>query len=396
LYFPLRKIFIFPAKHSNMETLRNIRPSTEKGNAAFSLRSLIGNTPMAQLRRILPKNAPQVFLKLEQFNPGGSIKDRTALGMLVRAEELGVLKPGMTIIESSSGNTAIGLAMLGREKGYNVVAICDRHLPETKRIRLRSFGADIVYLPETPKGMDTVELRIGIADHLASIIPNSISPGQYSNPGNPAIHYSSTGPEIWNDMDGDITALFSAVGTCGTISGVGKYLKEQDANIKIYGVEPEGSIVFGGKKGNYLVQGGGLSFIPGVLDKSVIDCGVKVPDAATFGAIRELALHEGWMVGGTGGMVMAAILSSLDNFSATDRIVGIIPDGGERYLETAFSDAWYRENGFGASIYDGISGGRSLTEGVDGIGCSLNTIPGAKGPSIEELCKIINIEFSMD
>jgi cysteine synthase len=379
-----------------MGITKSIQASVENCDTSFEIRSLIGRTPMVKLRRILPAGAPEVFLKLEQFNPGGSIKDRTALGMLIRAEEMGVLKPGMTIIESSSGNTAIGLAMLGRDRGYNVIAICDRHLPEAKRIRLRSFGADIVYLPDTPKGIDTVELRIGVADYLAAITSNSISLGQYSNPANPAIHYSSTGPEIWNDMSGNITALFSAVGTCGTITGVGKFLKERDSNISIYGVEPEGSIVFGGEKSNYLVQGGGLSFIPPVLDRSVIDYGIKVPDAATFYAIRKLALHEGWMVGGTGGMVMAAILNNLEKFSEQDRLVGIIPDGGERYLETAFSDEWYRQNGFGASIYNGFSGEQVFIKEVERIGCSLNSSTSAKRLSIEDLCKIINVKFSMD
>lgn len=367
----------------------------ENQNANYDIASLIGNTPMAKIRRILNGDAPEVFLKLEQFNPGGSVKDRTALGMLLHAEEKGVLRPGMTIIESSSGNTAIGLAMLAKDRGYNVVAICDRHLPETKKVRLRSFGADIVFLPATPKGMDTVELRIAIADHLAAFIPNAISLGQYSNPGNPDIHYRTTGPEIWNDLEGRITAFFAAVGTCGTITGVGKFLKEKDPGIKVYGVEPKGSVVFGGENGNYRVQGGGLSFIPSILDVAVVDEGIKVSDAATFSAIRQLALKEGWMVGGTGGMMVAAILANLHRFSAQDRIVGIIPDGGERYLETAFSDDWYAENGFEKFIYTGISGGQSLPGGVEGIGCSLNVIPSSAGPSINELCKQLNLNFSM-
>ena len=225
---------------------------------------------------MFPVCGPRVYLKMEQFNPGGSVKDRTALGMLSYEERRCRLRPGMTIVESSSGNTAIALAVLGKEKGYNVVAVCDRHLPSAKRARLRAVGASIVFLPETPVGMDTVQLRIAVANRISEEVESAITLGQYSHPGNPDIHYRTTGPEIWTELDNDVAAIVVAVGTCGTIAGVGRWAKERDPRTMVVGVEPEGSVIFGGVPGRYLVQGGGLDFVPPIYDPAVVDVGLKI------------------------------------------------------------------------------------------------------------------------
>jgi cysteine synthase len=360
-----------------------------KSSLFCSIAAMIGNTPVYRVQRWKSGSA-ELYLKLEQFNPGGSIKDRTAYGMIRQAERDGVLRPGIRIIESSSGNTAIGLAMLGCERGYAVTAICDRHLPAGKKARLLAFGADIVFLPQTPSGMDTVELRIAVANSLAGSTPNCISLGQYSNSANPEIHYETTGPEIWEAMDGRIDAVVAAVGTCGTISGVGRYLKEKDSKIQIVGVEPEGSIIFGGEDRRYLIQGGGLSFIPSILNRAVIDAGRKVSDAAAIGAAHEFARQEGWMIGGTGGLVVHA-LGQLAGELPGARLVGIIPDGGERYLDTLYDQPWLVQEGFRPLGNREDEPPRALAAAVEAMGCSLNAIPESNGISIEDLCRRVGV-----
>lgn len=340
---------------------------------------MIGNTPLCRLRRTNDAD-PSMFLKLEQFNPGGSIKDRTALGMILDAEESGILKRPARIIESSSGNTAIGLAMLGIERGYRVTAICDRHLPLTKRARLFALNADIVFLPETPAGMDTVELRIQVATRLASTIPNAISLGQYSNPSNVAIHYQTTGPEIWRDLEGRVDAVVIAVGTCGTITGVGRYLKERNPSVRVVGVEPFGSEIFGPERRPYLIQGGGLSFVPSILDRSVIDEGWKVHDEDAITAIHSLAVNDGWAVGGTGGLVVHVLKRIAKDFGPESNLVGIIPDAGERYLDTIYDDQWLKQHNFHQLTKSKRDTDHDTVAAVEEIGCSLNEIP--DGPSI--------------
>jgi cystathionine beta-synthase len=349
-----------------------------------SVEKMIGNTPLFKLRRT-GVAGPNLILKLEQFNPGGSIKDRTALAMIRAAENQGLLRPSMRIIESSSGNTAIGLAMLSIERGYRVTAICDRHLPLTKRARLFALGADIVFLPETPVGMDTVELRIQVANQLAKTVPNAISLGQYSNPANPDIHYQTTGPEIWQELGGKLRAVVMAVGTCGTITGVGRYLKERDPSIRIIGAEPVGSEIFGPERGPYLIQGGGLSFIPSILDSSVIDEGWKVRDADAIAAIHELAVNEGWAIGGTGGLVIHVLKAIAENFGPDDNLVGIIPDAGERYLDTIYFEPWLEEHGMHRLTKDPDDSDPETVAAVKAIGCSLNEIPEDPGISLDEI-----------
>jgi cysteine synthase len=353
---------------------------------------LIGNTPLVRLVHTFPADGPAVYLKLEQFNPGGSVKDRTALGIIEHEERADRLKPPMTIIESSSGNTAIGLAILAKAKGYRVVAVCDRHLPVVKRARLRAFGADILYLPDTPVGMDTVELRIRLASLMADRLPDAVTLGQYSNPGNPEIHYRTTGPEIWAALEGHVSAVVAAVGTCGTISGVGRCVKERDQGVTVVGVEPEGSVIFGGNPGAYLVQGGGLSFVPPILDADVIDHGLKVADADTFAFVRETAHREGWMLGGTGGLVMAGIKYIVPQLGAGDTVVGIIPDGGDRYVETLFDEAWM-------AMHAGPEPAPSTPEdplqavAVE-LGCSVNEVRPESGPSLDNFASALGVELA--
>jgi cysteine synthase len=350
---------------------------------------LIGGTPLVRVDRLFPSPGPRIYLKMEQFNPGGSVKDRTALGMLRAEERVGGLRTGMTIVESSSGNTAIGLTMLAKERGYRVVAICDRHLPAGKRARLRALGAVTVFLPETPVGMDTVRLRIAVADDLARRSPDIVTLGQYSHPGNPQIHRETTGPEIWHELDGDVAAVVAAVGTCGTISGVGQFLRSVDPSVTVVGVEPEGSVVFGGEPGMYLVQGGGLDFVPSIFDPTVIDLGLKIPDAEAFAAVHAAARREGWMFGGTAGLVVAGLARIRSRFGPGDTLVGIVPDGGDRYIETLYEPSWLARHGFDASEpaepLDGelMAGVRNLLCSLDGFSRS----PDDEGKDMRELCE---------
>ncbi len=375
--------------------MRATIPSSSRGGVFTSLEQMIGNTPCVKLHRFATDHAANVFLKLEHFNPGGSVKDRTALGMIRRAEEEGALGPGMRLVESSSGNTAIGLAMLGAERGYSVCAICDRHLPAAKKARLFAFGADILFLPQTPAGIDTVQLRIAVATWLADAVPNSISLGQYSNSANPQIHYETTGPEIWEAFDGQIDVLVAAVGTCGTISGVGRFLKERKPSVQAVGVEPEGSIIFGGENRPYVIQGGGLSFIPSILDRSVVDRGLKVADAESVAAVHGLARAEGLLVGGTGGLVVEALARLAPEFGPGRNLIGIIPDAGERYLDTLYDEQWLNHHHFRERLPPRGSVDGELAEGATAIGCSLNHIPDDPGPSIAELCQRVGASPSV-
>ncbi|HEU0132335.1 MAG TPA: cysteine synthase family protein [Mycobacteriales bacterium] len=375
-----------------MSTATPTLPRTPRPGARDDVEAMIGDTPLVRLRRMFPADGPAVYLKLEQFNPGGSVKDRTALGIIRHAEETGVLRPGMTIVESSSGNTAIGLSLLAQSRGYHVVAICDRHLPAVKRARLRAFGADVVFLPDTPPGMDTVQLRIRLAEHLANVLPDAVTLGQYSSPGNARIHYETTGAEIWRDTGGHVSALVAAVGTCGTITGAGRYLKERDPSVSVVGVEPVGSVVFGGDHGTYLVQGGGLSFVPSIFDGGVVDTGIKVDDATTFGCVRDTALREGWLLGGTGGLVVAGIQRIAERYGPDDTVVGIVADSGDRYVETLFDEDWMAGHAAGAAPVSAWAAHPATAALTQALGCSVNAVPADPGPALAEFCHTIGFD----
>jgi cysteine synthase len=358
-----------------------------------------GNTPLHRLTDP-PTGGATVLLKLEHHNPGGSIKDRTAYGMVTAAEREGRLEPGSHVIESSSGNTAIGLALLAQSRGHHVTTICDRHLPINKRKRLEALGANIVFLPKTPPGLDTVELRIAVANHLAATLPRAVTLGQYSNPANPDIHYRTTGPEIWEQLEGRVSAVVVAMGTCGTISGVGRFLKERSRDIRIIGVEPVGSVIFGGTPGRYLIQGGGLSFTPPILDRSVVDECHKISDEEAIGCIHELARRHGLLVGGTGGLVVSHARRLQRELPAGSTIVGIIPDSGERYLDTLFDDDWLAANHMPrVTAWQATTSARdaALVDALATLRCSLNDprTPSTIGDT-ERLCRNLGVALEIE
>jgi cystathionine beta-synthase len=303
----------------------------------------IGDTPLVAIANA---RSARIFAKLEQFNPGGSIKDRIAAMMIAQAEARGDLRPGMAIVESSSGNTAIGLAMLAARKGYRVYAVCDRNVPAAKLARIAALGAHIVYLPPTPAGFDSVELRIALADRIAARVPGAISTAQFSNPDNALAHFRGTGPEIWAQTGGAVRRVVAAAGTCGTVTGVGRYLKSRDRSIEVRAIEPVGSTIFGGQRGNYLIQGGGLSFTPSLLDRGVVDVARHVTDAQAIAAVYRFARETGLLVGGTAGWVLHDLYDLAETAGADETIVGILPDGGDRYLDTIYSPDWLAAHGF--------------------------------------------------
>jgi cystathionine beta-synthase len=338
----------------------------------LDVESAIGNTPIVKICGH-GENSAEIYLKLEQFNPGGSIKDRIARTMIREAERRGELRPGTMIVESSSGNTAIGLAMLGTLRGYQAYAICDRNVPIAKLCRIQALGGKVIYLPHTPPGFDSVELRIALADRLAETVPHCITLGQFSNPDNPKAHYETTGPEIWEQMDHRVSAVVAAVGTCGTISGIGRFLKEQNPAIQVIAAEPVGSTIFGGKRGNFLIQGGGLSFTPTILDRDVVDQSCRVSDADAIRAIHWLARSNGIMVGGTAGWVMHTLLELARNsFGPRDRLVGVLPDGADRYIDSLYDSRWLAGNGFGPLTANSPTTRDPLAEPAASFGCSVD------------------------
>ncbi|PTW60526.1 cystathionine beta-synthase [Breoghania corrubedonensis] len=346
----------------------------------------IGNTPVVGIKN---RRGARIMAKLEQLNPGGSIKDRIALTMIEEAEARGQLHPGMSIIESSSGNTAVGLAMIARSKGYTVYAVCDQNVPAGKLTRIAALGAHIIYLPPTPPGFDSVELRIAIADTLAAELPDAISTSQFSNPDNPLAHELGTGPEIWEQTGGEVTRIVAAVGTCGTITGVGHFLKARKPGIEIRAVEPRGSVIFGGERGNFLIQGGGLSFIPANLDISIVDTSTHVTDAEAISAIYRFADETGVLVGGTAGWVLHDLYRLCEEASANDVIVGILPDGADRYLDTIYSPDWLKRNGFALPAR---SSAPSVMNRIAGdLGCTVNTVEGGGRTSVDALYMMMGL-----
>ena len=290
----------------------------------------IGNTPMIKVNRISKGSA--IFAKLEFFNPTSSVKDRIAVNMIDNAEKKGLLKPGGIIIEPTSGNTGIGLAMVAASRGYRLIITMPETMSLERRNLMKYFGAELV-LTEGALGMNGA---IAMAEKLITEIPDSFMPQQFKNGSNPEIHYKTTGPEIWNDFDGKIDIFVSGVGTGGTITGTGKYLKEKNPNIKIVAVEPETSAVLSGEpQGKHGIQGIGAGFVPDILDKSIYDEVINVSDENALKTSRFLAQKEGILAGISAGAAMfAAIKLSEREENKNKNIVVIIPDTGERYLST--------------------------------------------------------------
>jgi len=304
-----------------------------------SLTELIGKTPLLELSNYEKKNGlkAKIVAKLEYFNPGGSVKDRIAFAMIDDAEQRGLLKPGSVIIEPTSGNTGIGLAWVASARGYRIILTMPETMSVERRILMRAYGAEIV-LTEGAKGMKGA---IAKAEELAAEIPHSFIPGQFDNPANPAIHRATTGPEIWEDTDGKVDFFVAGVGTGGTVTGAGEYLKSKNSNVKVVAVEPFDSPVLSeGRSGPHKIQGIGAGFVPSVLDTKIYDEIIKVKNDDAFATAREIGRVEGLLVGiSSGAAAWAATELAKRPENAGKTIVVVLPDTGERYLSTAlFAD----------------------------------------------------------
>ncbi|MEV6713135.1 cystathionine beta-synthase [Lentzea sp. NPDC051208] len=307
---------------------------------------LVGNTPLVKLNSLTTGIKATVLAKVEYLNPGGSVKDRIALRMVEAAEKSGELQPGGTIVEPTSGNTGVGLALVAQRKGYKCVFVCPDKVSEDKRNVLKAYGAEVVVCP-TAVAPEHPDSYYNVSDRLVREIPGAWKPDQYSNPENPASHYHQTGPEIWRQTAGKITHFVAGVGTGGTISGTGRYLKEvSDGAVKVIGADPEGSVYSGGTGRPYLVEGVGEDFWPEAYDKTICDQIVEVSDADSFDITRRLAREEGLLVGGSCGMAAAAALRIARDLPEDAVVVVILPDGGRGYLSKVFNDRWMASYGF--------------------------------------------------
>jgi cystathionine beta-synthase len=310
-----------------------------------SLLDAIGGTPLLKLSRIGRGLRCQFLGKLEMLNPGGSVKDRIGIRMIEAAERAGRLQPGGTIVEPTSGNTGVGLAMAAAIKGYRCIFTMPDKMSQEKIALLRAYGAEVVITP-TAVAPESPESYYRVADRLTEEIPGAYQPNQYHNDQNPTAHYESTGPELWDQTDGRITHLVISVGTGGTITGSGRYLKEKNPDIQIIGADPEGSIFSGGEVGPYLVEGIGKESWPDTLDPSVVDRWVRVSDRDSFLTARRVTNEEGLLAGGsTGTAVWAALQVGLE-LGEDDLMVVILPDSGKSYLSKIYNENWMLEHGF--------------------------------------------------
>ncbi len=320
---------------------------------ARHISELIGNTPLVQLHSVVPAGGATVAAKVEYLNPGLSCKDRIAVKMIDAAEADGQLKPGGTIVEPTSGNTGVALAMVAQRRGYRCVFVCPDKVSEDKQNVLRAYGADVVVCP-TAVPPDHPNSYYSVSDRLVGEIDGAWKPDQYSNPQGPASHYETTGPEIWADTDGKVTHFVAGIGTGGTITGTGRYLKDvSDGSVRVVGVDPEGSVYSGGTGRPYLVEGVGEDFWPAAYDPSVPDEIIAVSDSDSFHMTRRLAREEAMLVGGSCGMAVVGALRVAETAGPDALIVVLLPDGGRGYMSKIFNDAWLSSYGFLRGRLDG-------------------------------------------
>ena len=305
----------------------------------------VGKTPLIRLGRIERGEGidARVLAKVEYLNPGGSVKDRPAVKMLEVAEKKGLLKPGGTVVEPTSGNTGAGLALAAAVKGYRCICVMPEKSSKEKQDLLKALGAEVVVTPSLPP--EDPESYYAVAERLAREIPGGFKPGQYENPANPLAHYETTGPEVWGQTHGRITHFVAGMGTCGTITGTGRYLKERNPEVKVVGADPEGSIFSDPKNvHNYAVEGVGEDFYPGNYDPEVVDEVIQVDDRESFLMTRQLMREEGLFVGGSCGMAVVAAVRAAKGLSSDAVVVVLLPDTGRNYVSKVFDDEWVLEN----------------------------------------------------
>jgi cysteine synthase A len=289
---------------------------------------LVGQTPLLRLRKLVPEDAAQVFVKLEYLNPGGSVKDRAAIGMIKKAEEQGLLKPGSTIVEATAGNTGVGLALIGVNKGYRVLLCVPEKFAEEKVKIMRALGAEVIRTPDA----DGMQGAIAKARELAAEIPDSFTALQFENPSNPDFHQATTAAEIFEQMQGAVDAVVIGVGTGGTFTGVARFMKEKLPQVYCAAVETEGSVLGGGPKGPHKVEGIGSSFIPKTFDPAVCDEVIMVTDKDAFDMVAQLARREGVLAGSSAGANVFAAVQVAKRLGKGTRVVTVIPDSAERYM----------------------------------------------------------------
>ena len=311
-----------------------------------SLIELVGNTPLVRLGRMAAQVRPQVLVKVEYFNPGGSVKDRIALAMVEAAERDALIKPGGTIVEPTSGNTGVGLAIVANTRGYKCIFVMPDKMSAEKIAVLRAYGAEVVVCP-TAVAPEHPDSYYSVSRRLAEQTPGGWNPNQYGNPLNPAAHYATTGPEVWRQTDGLVTHFVAGIGTGGTISGTGRYLKEvSQGRVQVIGADPVGSVYSGGSGRPYLVEGVGEDFWPTTYDTTVADRIIAVSDRDSFLTTRRLAREEALLVGGSCGLAVAAALRLAEELTEDDIVVVLLPDSGRGYLSKIYNDEWMADYGF--------------------------------------------------